>query len=151
MSEPRLRLDPTALSDAIRLDSNKSDADRPTIRFNLMLLVFMRIVACLWIFRGLIRWDDVLSARQEPFAASHAIMVTEAAFFCVADIVAGVGLWMATSWGGILWLVTASIGLIATLIAPHPGLLRQLAFGGDIILMVGYFVLNWYAARERDD
>ena len=72
-------------------------------------------------------------------------------FFAVADLLAAVGLWLATSWGGVLWLFAAAAGLVAKLALPKAGVSGHVAFAADIILIVGYFVLSWYAARERDD
>jgi hypothetical protein len=136
-------------TDAIRLgDANERDHRKP-VRYSLLLLVFMRVVAFEWLLRGLLRWFDLLSLHvANPGEASTALSPREA-FFCVADIVAGVGLWLGSAWGGVLWLFTDVVGMLATLASPGAGAGPHIVFGADFVLVVAYFVLTWYAARER--
>jgi hypothetical protein len=150
VTERRALLDVSHLSDAIQLAPGKDAKAGPRVRYSLILLVFMRAIACLWILRGLLAWEAVL---RPPGALDLAAAPPSGAtvFFCVANIVAGVGMWMGTSWGGILWLFAASAGMVATLLAPDAGLVRHAGFLADVTLVVCYFTLSWYAARERDE
>ncbi len=137
--------------DAIQLGVDANGKGKTGIRFSLLLLIFMRLVAALWMFRGLGQWHAILSSDQEPFARMDSLNVSITMFFAVADLLAAVGLWLATSWGGVLWLFAAAAGLVVTLVLPDVGWSSHIAFAADLILIVGYFVLSWYAARERED
>jgi hypothetical protein len=137
--------------DAIQLGVDNKGKSRRGVRFGFILLIFMRIVAALWMFRGLLHWQTILSSDQEPFARMDTMVASVTMFFAVADLLAAVGLWLATPWGGVLWLFAAASGLVVTLAAPSAGWEDHVTFGADLILIVAYFVLSWYAARERED
>ncbi len=149
MTERRPRPNVARLSEAIQLGPGKDAQTGPRVRYGLILLIFMRALACVWIARGMYAWAEVLLRNGGNVAGTS--LDGAAIFYCVADIIAGVGLWMGTSWGGILWIFAASIGLAATLASPDKSFTRHLAFGADVILIVCYFTLSWYAARERDE
>ncbi len=138
-------------SDAIQLGVDVNGARPRGVRFNFLLLVFMRVVACLWLARGLAHWRDIMTSDVEPFTLLTTLGAARLIFFSVANLVAAVGLWLATSWGGVLWLFAAAAGLVTTLISPEQGMAPRIGFAVDVILIVVYFVLSWYAARERED
>jgi Family of unknown function (DUF6163) len=137
--------------DAIQLGVDINGKGKRGIRFGFVLLIFMRLVAALWMFRGLLHWHTIISSDQEPFARMDSTIAAVTMFFAVADLLAAVGLWLATSWGGVLWLFAAASGLVVTLVLPGVGWGGHILFGADLILIVAYFVLSWYAARERDE
>ena len=60
-------------------------------------------------------------------------------------------MWLASGWGGVLWIFAAAANIIVTMTIPdfHTGGRLMLAI--DLVLIVVYFVLTWYAARMRDE
>jgi hypothetical protein len=139
--------DPLA-SEVIRLGGDEGRRDRTNWGF--LLVVFMRVVSGLWVLRGLLHWQTILSSDLTPFEALPPVVAACVVFFAVADLIAAVGLWLASAWGGVLWLFAVSANIIVTMVAPefHAGGRSLLAI--DVGLIVAYFVLTWFAAHERD-
>ena len=135
--------------DAIRIGDDSAREAQVT-RWGLWLVVFMRVVALVWIVQGLVQWRVVLFDGQQEFEALSMRMTTGIGFFAVVDLVAAVGLWLATPWGGVIWLFAAAAQVFVALAAP-----RFFAFGlvivaCDAALILGYFGLTYMAGREPD-
>ena len=119
-------------------------------RAALLLMVFMRLTALLWLCEGLVQWNSVLVTTVD--GRSGLVYLTTPAiiavvFFGVIDLIAAVGLWLATPWGGVIWLVTAGAQLFVIVIMPgfydHPVLTGLVA-----VALVGlYLALTWQVAR----
>jgi hypothetical protein len=90
--------------------------DRRTLRWGLMLVWFMRFVAVLWMSHSLLNWCQILGVGSLGKADlsqldDHAFAAT--VFFATLDPVAAVGLWLATPWGGVTWLVAVAAQIFA--------------------------------------
>jgi len=119
-------------------------------RWNFLLVVFMRCMSVLWLFYGLRQWQLILAPGDAPLDALPTSLALATVFFAVADLLAAVGLWLAATWGGILWLFSASASIIISLFMPGFRADGALALTLNFVLVVAYFVLNWLAALERD-
>jgi len=133
---------------AIRL--GESPTHGGATRWGHLLTRFMRIVAVFWLAQGLMQWRFILGAEVSifdglPQAAAFAIV-----FFAVLDIVAGVGLWLATPWGGVLWLLIASAQIFVTFSIPGIFAGGFWLVGVDLLLVGLYFVLTYEASRDLD-
>lgn len=118
-------------------------------RHALWLAVFMRSVAVLWIVEGLAQWAEILTDDSGAIiGAASALHVTAQFFFCVLDLVAAVGLWLVTAWGGAVWIATI-IGHVLTVIFA-PGFLGEptLMLAGDAIMVGSYATLSWFSGRQ---
>ena len=122
-------------------------------RYGLALVVFMRCAAAVWLAQGLLQWSAVLASTpdgQSPLLALAPVAMAATFFFAVMDFVAAVGLWLAASWGGVLWLVAVGAQLLAIVVMPgffdHP-LLTGIA---DLTLMAAYLALVWFAALAAE-
>ena len=137
--------DPEVIQVGVEAVARKS----PT-RWGALLVIFMRIVAALWIFQGLLQWRVILAPEDLALDAMPLPLAAAVAFFAVSDLLAAVGLWLASPWGGVLWLFSASANIIIALFMPdfHTG--GGLMLGTDFVLIISYFVLTWFAAQERD-
>lgn len=116
-----------------------------------LLLWFMRTVAVVWIVKGLGSWMIILGADplgvsfEDLPAAQRGVVIV----FAVLDLVAGVGLWLTSAWGGVMWLLAVMTDLIAfTLGAPAPSS-STLFVGFELALVLGYLVLSWLASRDE--
>src|SRR5437588_4148854 len=92
-------------SDAIVIGERAKDAEET--RWGMLLVLFMRIVAVLWVYQGLVQWHVILSAEQSIFDVLPVQTTIAVVFFAVLDLLAAVGMWLAAPWGGVLWLLTA--------------------------------------------
>ncbi len=114
-------------------------------RWGLILVIYMRLLAALWIIQGLLQWAAFMLPRDALF--DHLRMSQSAAimFFAVIDFVAAVGLWLATPWGGVLWLFAAVAQIFVALSITNviaPGWVTS-----DVALIILYFALTWQAGR----
>ena len=136
-------------TEVIQLGSDGAARSGAT-RWGFLLVVFMRCVAVLWLFQGLLQWHAILSPGVAPLDVLPRLQAVAIVFFAVTNLVAAVGLWLAAPWGGVLWLFAAAAQMFMT--AFLPGLLTggRLLMAFDVSLIVAYFVLTWYAAQERD-
>jgi len=132
------------------IDLGPNAEHRQADRWGFLLVVFMRVVAMLWLFQGLMQWKVILAPEQAPLDALPAPVAAAITFFAVTDLLAAVGLWLAAAWGGVLWLFSACAGIIIILFMPDfqaGGLFMVLL---SLVLICIYFFLTWNAAQERD-
>jgi Family of unknown function (DUF6163) len=127
---------------AIRLDYPRHAAGQ---RFwGSVLVTFMRVLACFWICQGLAEWALVLLPGQPVFDSLSGATSAAIIFFAVADLVAAVGLWLATPWGGALWLFTASSQIFVAVAIRNSISMTWIAI--DVVLIGLYFVLTFKAS-----
>ncbi|MGI3902874.1 MAG: DUF6163 family protein [Janthinobacterium lividum] len=120
-------------------------------RLGLALLLFMRVMAAVWLVQGLLQWGAVLGTGvggSSPFSASTPAAMVATVFFAVVNFIAAVGLWLAAPWGGVIWLVAILAQLVVVVFMPgffdHPFLTGLV----DVALTAGYMTLVWFAAQE---
>ena len=67
----------------------------------------------------------------------------------VEELVAAVGLWLATPWGAVVWLTTVVSMAVIELMFPgiYGGSLTVV--GIEAVMLAAYLALAWMAARER--
>ena len=114
-------------------------------RAALFLLVFMRLLAGLWVLQGLLQWSTILLPPEPLFDHVSALRGAAVIFFATVNLVAAVGLWLATRWGGAIWLMGATAQILVALALP--GFFSMLWIGADIVLIVIYFGLMWRAGH----
>ena len=135
--------------DAIRI-GDKAQNWRDATRWGFLLVVFMRIVSVLWLILGLSRWSEILLPAVSIFDSMRGERASAVIFFALSDLLAAIGLWLATPWGGVLWLVVVAAEGFLTLISPEIFNMPRVTLAIDVVLVITYFVLTWHAARERD-
>ena len=120
-----------------------------TLRWGLYLIIYMRVLAVIWLVQGLMQWRHILAPEALAIDAMPIFESATIIFFAITNLVAAVGLWLAVPWGGVLWLFATSAQMfLIGFIGMIEGGRLILAF--DVALIVAYFVLSWYAAQERD-
>ncbi|MGY2052493.1 DUF6163 family protein [Methylobacterium sp. JK268] len=131
-------------------DRIERHAPQPGARWDIVLIWLMRIVAAIWMVKGLSAWAEILGARPgaSPFEGAPVGRQAVIIYFGVIDLLAAVGLWLATAWGGVVWLLAATSAFVLALLTPEllPMSLPNLAFDGAIVLV--YFTVSWLASRE---
>jgi Family of unknown function (DUF6163) len=129
---------------AIRVGEPARIADEEN-RAGLLLVLFKRLLAGLWLILGLVQWSAILLPPEPLFDKVSALRGAAVIFFATVNFVAAVGLWLATPWGGVIWLLCAIAQIIVALALP--GFFSMLWIGADVVLIVIYFVLSWRAGH----
>jgi len=132
---------------AIRL-GEKPSADRAQAHWGSVLVIFMRVLAGLWICQGLAEWALLLVPGQAVLETLPAAMSGAVVFFAIADLVAAVGLWLATPWGGALWLFAASSQIFIAVAIKNSISMVWIAI--DLVLIAVYFVLTFKAGQSAE-
>ncbi|HLZ01780.1 MAG TPA: DUF6163 family protein [Bradyrhizobium sp.] len=116
------------------------------------LVLFLRVMAVLSIIKGLYHWAQVTGfVGGEDDAFENQPMAWQAAtvYFAVIELVAAVGLWLATPWGAVVWLTTVVSMAVIELMFPGIYGGSLLVVGGEAVMLAAYLALAWMAARER--
>jgi hypothetical protein len=116
------------------------------------LVLFLRVMAVLSMVKGLYHWAQItgfVGGEDGSFEYQTTQWQTATVYFAVIELVAAVGLWLATPWGAVVWLTTIVSTAVIELMFPT-------IYGGNIfavlvaaILLLAYLALAWMAARER--
>jgi len=120
-------------------------------RWGMLLVVYMRLLAALWLTLGLLYWTRILSPGETPLDALPFDVAGAIVFFAVGNLLAATGLWMAAPWGGALWLVTLAAEMAAVALMPAYFAGGSALLGAYALLAVLYFILTWLAAVERNE
>ncbi|HZP74668.1 MAG TPA: DUF6163 family protein [Pseudolabrys sp.] len=121
-------------------------------RWTERLVLFLRIMAGLSMFKGLYHWAQVCGVGVAPdqvFEAHTTPWQAATIFFAVIDLVAAVGLWLAAPWGAVVWLTSIVSMVTVEMLFPQiygGGMLLSLF---DIVLLAGYLWLALKSAREH--
>ena len=85
------------------------------------LVLFLRIMAVVSIAKGLYHWAQVtgfIGGEEEAFENQSMAWQTATIYFAVIELVAAVGLWLATPWGAVVWLTTVVSMAVIELMFP---------------------------------
>jgi hypothetical protein len=123
---------------------------RAATRWGMLLVIYMRVLAVLWMSFGVMHWARILHPSPTPFEALPFELAVAIAVFAVADLVAAVGLWLVAPWGGALWLATALGELMAGAFLPGAFARGPWMVGAYVSMIALYFMLTWLAAQERE-
>ena len=121
------------------------------VRWNIILVWFMRMLALMWIAKGLGYWAVILGADSAPtsFEARSTGFQATTIYFAIIDLVAAVGLWLTSTWGGVLWLLAVMSHLILTVFFPHIMTGGPLLVALFMVFIFGYLGISWLAASEE--
>jgi hypothetical protein len=116
------------------------------------LVLFLRIMAVISVIQGLYHWAEVtgfIGGEEEAFENQPVAWQASTVYFAVIELVAAVGLWLATPWGAVVWLTTVVSMAVIELMFP-------VIYGGSLVVVVvetmalaAYLTLAWKAASER--
>jgi fatty acid desaturase len=133
---------------AISSDRIESDDNVWTRR----LVFFLRVMAVVSVAKGLYHWAQVtgfVGGEEDAFENQSMAWQAATVYFAVIELVAAVGLWLATPWGAVVWLTT--VVSMAVIELRFPGI-----YGGSLTvvgleagMLAAYLALAWLAARER--
>src|SRR6202030_1334276 len=116
------------------------------------LVFFLRIMAVVSVIKGLYHWAQVtgfIGGEEDAFENQSMAWQTATIYFAVIELVAAVGLWLATPWGAVVWLTTVVSMAVIELMFPGIYGGSLLVVGGEAFMLAAYLALAWMAARER--
>lgn len=113
-------------------------------RWGLILVIYMRILAALWVLQGLREWSMFMMPQDELFDRLSSGQTSAVMYFAVFDLLAAVGLWLATPWGGVLWLFAAISQVFVAVTVER--VFTQAWIAIDLLLIAIYFGLTWQAS-----
>ena len=128
------------------------DDEADTRQWSRRLVLFLRAMAALSLAKGLYHWAQVtgfVGGEEEAFENQSMAWQTATVYFAVIELVAAVGLWLATPWGAVVWLTTVVSMAVIELMFPgiYGGSLTVV--GVEALMLAAYLALAWMAARER--
>jgi Family of unknown function (DUF6163) len=147
-TSPRDHTRDTMLSAAMSSERIEGDDNVWTRR----LVLFLRIMAVVSILQGLYHWAQVtgfIGGEEDAFENQPMAWQAATVYFAVIELVAAVGLWLATPWGAVVWLTTVVSMAVIELMFPGIYGGSLLVVGGEALMLAGYLALAWMAARER--
>lgn len=147
-TSPRDHTRDTMLSAAMSSERIEGDDNVWTRR----LVLFLRIMAVISIIKGLYHWGQVtgfIGGEEDAFENQPMAWQAATVYFAVIELVAAVGLWLATPWGAVVWLTTVVSMAVIELMFPGIYGGSLLVVGGEAVMLAGYLALAWMAARER--
>lgn len=120
-------------------------------RWRTLLVWMLRILSVLWLAKGLLAWAvifGVWGAAQPPFENRLLSFQAIIVYFAVIDLVAAVGLWLTSTWGGVLWLLAAISHLLLAFFFPRLLPMTPWLAGAYLCAILAYFVATWAAENE---
>lgn len=142
-----------ARDNAISVSAISSDRIEPDDNaWTRRLVIFLRIMAVVSVAKGLYHWAQVtgfVGCEEEAFENQSMAWQTATIYFAVIELVAAVGLWLATPWGAVVWLTTVVSMAVIELMFPaiYGGSLTVV--GLEAVMLAAYLALAWMSARER--
>jgi Family of unknown function (DUF6163) len=115
------------------------------------LALFLRIMACVSMLKGLYSWAQVcgIIGEEGGFEAHIQSWQVTTAFFSVIDLVAAVGLWLVAPWGAVVWLTSTVSLIVVHVFIPQVYGTNLLTIGLNVLAITTYLALAVLAAREH--
>src|SRR5438309_10615211 len=85
------------------------------------LVLFLRVMAVVSILKGLYHWAQVtgfIGSEEEAFENQAMAWQAATVYFAVIELVAAVGLWLASPWGAVVLLTTCVWVAVSALTLP---------------------------------
>jgi hypothetical protein len=117
------------------------------------LILFQRVAGGFMIFKGLTYWSGLFGfgdGTRSLFELQSLDTQAATVFFAVIDLVAGVALWLGSTWGAMLWLLAAGLQLMADIVVLEPSGFLVLLTMVEVLLVAGYVVLRFLVHIETD-
>jgi hypothetical protein len=123
------------------------EGEKSRAHWGSLLVLFMRLLTLLWMFQGISQWLAIILPKENLFQVTSPAWISAVIFFGLVDLVAAIGLWLATPWGGVLWLLAALSQMFVSLSLPLFYPFFWVTFDGLLIIL--YFILTWLASQTK--
>lgn len=131
--------------------NDNSGSEPVSTRWRTTLVWLLRILSVLWLAKGLLAWAVIFGIgglSQPPFEERLLSFQAIVVYFAVIDLVAAVGLWLTSTWGGVLWLLATISHLLLGFFFPRLLPMTPLFIGCCIAAILAYFLATWAAENE---
>lgn len=124
-----------------------AEVNNPGIRWDMMFVLFLRLAAAVWLFKGIGFWALVMGFGDLPLSEESRLRQALIIGFALVDCAAGVGLWLTSPWGKSLWVFVVVIEIVfgVTGVGNAVGLTSA---SGSALALFSFFVLA-FAVRRR--
>lgn len=124
-----------------------AEIHNPGIRWDMMMVVFLRLMAAVWLFRAIGYWGLVLGFGDLPLVEESRLRQALIVGFALIDCVAAVGIWLLAPWGKSLW-VFVLVAEIALGITGSGAMIGFPGAAGSAMALFFFFVLT-FAVKSR--
>ena len=127
------------------------EEEQPVTDWTQNLVYFFRVLALFQLAKGMVHWGLLINPDGDMTGPVADEYLTANIYFAVLDPVAGVGLWLTSSWGSVLWLL-AAVSQIAICVG-FPEIFGQMwmLIGFEAVAIGFYILLTWKVAQVADD
>ena len=115
------------------------------------LVRYQRVAGAFMIFKGLMNWSTLFGIGDGPgsqFVRQSLDSQAATVFFAVIDLVAGVALWLGSTWGAMLWLLAAAVQILADVVVLELSGVVVLLTIAEVLLVAGYVVIRFMVHIE---
>lgn len=125
--------------------------EHPVTDWTHNLVLFFRVLALFQLAKGMVHWGLLLRITDGFGQPQDVEYLAGNIYFAVLDPVAGVGLWLTSSWGAVLWLLAAVSQIAISIGFPEifGPLWPLIAF--EVVAIGFYVFLTWKVAQVSDD
>jgi hypothetical protein len=113
------------------------------------LTIYHRVAGAFMMIKGLLSWGVITGlGLGTPFLLLGGNAQIATVFFAVIDIVAGVALWLGSSWGATLWLLVAALQVSSGIaFADISGIMVMMTIV-ETVLVAGYVLVRFKVYEE---
>ena len=79
------------------------------IRWDMVMSLFMRMIAAVWMLKGLMFWAVIIGFGDLPLNEETRLKQAAIVLFALINCTAAVGLWLLATWGRSVWLIALAI------------------------------------------
>lgn len=121
------------------------------LRWETVLVGYMRLLSVVWLIKGVLAWATIIDLVGAGPSFDDAAAGFQVAVICFAviDLVAAVGLWLTSHWGGIVWMLAVMSHLIIAVLYPRVLSNSILILALLILSTMAYLTISWLAAIEE--
>ena len=118
------------------------------VRWELVMTLFMRFTAAVWMLKGIGFWMLILGLGDLPLSEERRLRQALIVGFAILDCSASVGLWLLSPWGKSLWLFIAFVE-IALGLSGYAGTVGLASASGSMLAVFCFFALALAINRQK--
>lgn len=130
--------------------SRRTD-DRPVADWTHNLVLFFRVLALVQLAKGMVHWGLLISPVEGLEGEAAVEYLAANIYFAILDPVAGVGLWLTSSWGAVIWLLAAASQIAICIGFPEIFGAMWWLIAFEVTAILVYVFLTWKVAEISDD
>jgi hypothetical protein len=127
-------------------------SQRLTLNIEIVQTWFLRSLALVWMLKGFIAWGLMLGVDapyQGVFEASALSLQIAIVFFAISHLIAAIGLWLLSSWGRAMWILTVLAETALSVFFPKIVGANLFILVSNLFLMTTYSFLMIYNVQMK--